>query len=154
MSENKIAATMIQHVGTKMVKRSAEPMTKKEYCDYRGWDLPEAEDGAEMVYLVEYAEDPRNKPNHLDHKGYITMSPVYIFDESYNRCETYVDRLEIEHDELDAKCDKLIGALAGNLIPEGAKPILKTQYNAMQAYLGILKLRMEEDKAVKMNKEA
>jgi len=85
MSENKIAATMIQHIGTKLVKRSAEPMTKAEYNEYRGWSMPESEDPSELVYLVEYEADERNKPNHDDHAGYISMSPKYVFDESYRQ---------------------------------------------------------------------
>jgi len=41
---------MKTYTGTKTIK--AIPMTKQEYCDYRGWALPKDEDGSEEVYLV------------------------------------------------------------------------------------------------------
>ena len=144
MSENKIAATMIQHIGTKLVKRSAEPMTKAEYNEYRGWSMPESEDPSELVYLVEYEADERNKPNHADHKGYISMSPKYVFDESYKIAETYMDRLMIEGDELSEKIIKLQKALnTPGTVPATEEGILNTQLSAMTTYLNILTMRIK-----------
>ena len=138
-----VAESMIQHVGTKMVKRSAVPMTKKEYCEYRGWKVPVGEDPEELVYLVEYQADERNKPNHQDHKGYISMSPKYVFDESYHVCETFKDRLVIEGQDLALKVEKLQEALMGNKVPESEIMILNAQLSAMTTYLNILAVRME-----------
>lgn len=84
---------MKTYIGTKVLK--AKPMTKQEYCDYRGWKVPEDEDPNEPVYLVEYEPDPKSKPNHPDHKGYISMSPKFVFDKAY----TEIDGLPCE--ELD-----------------------------------------------------
>ena len=77
---------MQTYTGTKTVK--AIPTTKREYCDYRGWNVPEGEDPNEVIYLVEYAVDPKSKPNHDAHKGYITMSPKHVFDEAYKESGT------------------------------------------------------------------
>jgi len=72
---------MKTYIGTKIIK--AKPMTKKEYCNYRGWDIPEDEDPNEKVYLIEYPEDPKSERNHSNHKGYISMSPKHVFDKAY-----------------------------------------------------------------------
>lgn len=39
------------YIGTKLIK--ADPMTRKEYNDFRGWQLPADEDGNDPGYLVE-----------------------------------------------------------------------------------------------------
>lgn len=70
-------------VGTKTIK--AVSTTKKEYCEYRGWNLPDDEDPNEEIMLVEYEVDPESKINHENHDGYVTMSPQYVFDKAYNR---------------------------------------------------------------------
>lgn len=72
---------MKTYFGTKQIK--ALPMTKAEYCEYRGWAVPEGEDPDEQVMLVEYAIDPKSIPNHGDHEGYISMSPLHVFEEAY-----------------------------------------------------------------------
>lgn len=74
-------ASMVAFMGTKSVL--ATPMTRAEYCDYRGWNLPENEDGCEPVYLVEYTDG--GKPNDDRHAGYITMSPKEVFDNAYRQ---------------------------------------------------------------------
>lgn len=56
-------------------------MTRAEYNTYRGWTLPENENGADEGMLVEYAaggevNDPR-------HQGYISWSPKNVFDLAY-----------------------------------------------------------------------
>lgn len=68
-------------LGTKSVR--AYPMSRQQYVDYRGWELPKDENGDDPVYLVEYKPNPLNKPNHPDHEGYITMSPKNVFDDAY-----------------------------------------------------------------------
>lgn len=59
----------------------AKPMTKKEYCDYRGWNVPENEDPNEEGYLVEYLDG--GKPNTTRHAGYISWSPKDVFERAY-----------------------------------------------------------------------
>lgn len=67
------------YVGTKAVK--ALPMSRGEYNDYRGWTLPEDEDGTDPGYLVEYLDG--GQANHSKHKGYISWSPQAVFEKSY-----------------------------------------------------------------------
>lgn len=81
-----ITEKMKVYQGTKIIK--ATPMTKKEYCDYRGWHVPADEDPNAKVYLVEYEADPESKPNHPDHEGYISMSPAHVFEKAYHEYET------------------------------------------------------------------
>lgn len=66
------------YVGTKIVL--AKPMTRQEYNDYRGWKLPENENGNDAGYLVEY---PEGISNHAEHRGYISWSPAGQFDMAY-----------------------------------------------------------------------
>ena len=135
-----ITERMKTYTGTKTIK--AVPMTKAEYLEYRGWDLPDGEDPNEVIMLVEYEADPKSKPNHLDHKGYISMSPLHVFELAYKPSADWKERLQIEHDELGEKCDKLVSALADHTVPEEARDILSIQFNLMNAYLQILKLRL------------
>jgi len=132
---------MTKYIGTKIVL--ATPMTKQEYCNYRGWDVPEDEDPSEIVYLVEYEADPLSKINHPDHKGYITMSPKHVFDKAYKVCETYVDRLQIEKDDLELKITKLHKALIDKAVPTKSIDVLVHQLDVMQTYLHILEGRLQ-----------
>jgi len=66
-------------IGTKIVK--GVPMLRGTYNRYRNWELPPNEDGADDGYLVEYVDG--GKPNHEDHKGYISWSPKEQFDNAY-----------------------------------------------------------------------
>jgi hypothetical protein len=70
---------METYIGTKLIK--AAPMTRAAYNDYRGWTLPENENGEDAGYLVEYIDG--GKPNDDRHEGYISWSPVDVFDNAY-----------------------------------------------------------------------
>jgi hypothetical protein len=72
----------MKYIGTKILE-NAIPMTKKEYNDYRKWEMPNDEDPKEPGYLVEYEENPNNPPNHHNHIGYISWSPKEIFEKTY-----------------------------------------------------------------------
>lgn len=69
---------MENYIGVKQIK--ARPMNRLEYNDYRGWDLPSDENGADEGYLVEY---PDSDSNHPDHAGYISWSPKEVFEAAY-----------------------------------------------------------------------
>ena len=69
---------MTAAIGTKAV--NAKPMTRQEYNDFRGWQLPENENGADEGYLVEYQD---GEPNTTEYKGYISWSPKEQFDNAY-----------------------------------------------------------------------
>jgi hypothetical protein len=68
------------HIGTKAV--TAKPMTRLAYNEYRGWTLPQNENGTDEGYLVEYQDGGRQ--NDQRHAGYISWSPKEQFDKAYN----------------------------------------------------------------------
>jgi hypothetical protein len=70
---------MNSYIGTNQV--NARPMNRADYNGYRGWKLPDNEDGADDGYLVEYADG--GKPNDSRHAGYISWSPKAQFDAAY-----------------------------------------------------------------------
>jgi hypothetical protein len=70
---------MTLYLGTKLV--DALPMNRWEYNDYRGWTVPDDEDGSDGGYLVEYLDG--GKKNHPNHKGYISWSPKDVFQNAY-----------------------------------------------------------------------
>lgn len=59
----------------------AKSMNRLEYNNYRGWNPPAGEDGADEGYLVEYLDG--GKPNHPNHSGYISWSPRDVFERGY-----------------------------------------------------------------------
>lgn len=65
--------------GTKKI--AAKPMTRADYNEYRGWELPADENGADEGYLVEYLDG--GEGNHPDHVGYLSWSPKAQFDAAY-----------------------------------------------------------------------
>lgn len=74
---------MKEFLGIKRIK--ARPMNRLEYNEYRGWQLPADENGADPGYLVEYLDSPNS--NHPDHAGYISWSPKGVFDKAYRPIE-------------------------------------------------------------------
>ena len=70
---------MAFYVGTKAI--DATPMNHADYNTYRGWVLPEDEDGSDEGFLVEYIDGGAS--NHPDHEGYISWSPAKVFLEAY-----------------------------------------------------------------------
>jgi len=69
----------MMHLGTKLV--NAYPMTRRDYNDFRGWELPEDEDGDDAGYLVEYLDG--GKPNTERFNGYVSWSPEDVFKKAY-----------------------------------------------------------------------
>ena len=77
---------MIMNVYKSHKKVTATPMNRLDYTNYRGWELPVDENGSDDGYLVEYLDG--GKPNHPDHKGYISWSPKEQFDNGYSEVIT------------------------------------------------------------------
>ncbi len=71
---------MIRYVGSKVI--NAKPMSRKEYNDFRGWELPSDENGADEGYLVEYLDGGQANTN--EYEGYVSWSPKAVFDRAYN----------------------------------------------------------------------
>lgn len=135
---------METYEGTKVI--GAVATTKRQYCDYRGWDVPKGEDPDEEIMLVEYEVDPKSKPNHENHKGYISMSPKHVFDKAYHKIGSFKDRVVHERTELNKKVSKL------NLFLEKPQPVdkvsdeqwdlLHLQLDSMKIYSRILTARL------------
>lgn len=70
---------MEQYIGTKVI--NAKPMTRQEYNDFRGWKLPEDENGDDLGFLVEYLDG--GQANTKDYTGYISWSPNDVFVNAY-----------------------------------------------------------------------
>jgi len=70
---------MNKFIGTKLIQ--SEPMNRLDYNKYRGWELPEDENGDDEGYLVEYLDG--GESNHPNHEGYISWSPKEQFDNAY-----------------------------------------------------------------------
>lgn len=60
---------MRKFIGCKLIE--AEPMSRGEYNEYRGWVNPADKDPEEKGYLVRYPD------------GYVSWSPGEIFDKAY-----------------------------------------------------------------------
>ena len=60
---------MKKYIGTKLVQ--AKPMTRGEYNNYRGWQIPKNENPKDEGYLVEYSD------------SYVSWSPKEIFEKTY-----------------------------------------------------------------------
>lgn len=56
-------------------------MTRKEYNDFRGWEVPANEYGADEGYLVEYPDSPN--ANTEEYAGYVSWSPKEQADMAY-----------------------------------------------------------------------
>lgn len=79
--------------------------------------------------------------------GYSSWSPKGIFDEAYKICETPLDRLHIEHDELLNKYNKLVTFLsrkdATEIVGKEQLYLMERQLNCMREYKGVLNRRIE-----------
>ena len=148
-------------IGTKVIKASTE-MSRKEYCDYRGWELPKDENGEDRVYLVEYEPDVNSKSNHPNHEGYISMSPKAVFEKAYTPIKVLEDIQDFEPlqlyqkaviyeaVELDKKIKKLDSFIESNPIfktlDEAEQNRLIQQVRGMEYYFSILVERINNFK--------
>ncbi len=83
---------MTPYIGTKRVY--AVSMSRLQYNQKRGWELPADENGADEGYLVEYVDG--GQANHPDYKGYISWSPKDVFERSYRPNQMLTFGLAIE----------------------------------------------------------
>lgn len=69
----------MKYYSTKVV--NAEPMTRQEYLDLRGWQLPADECGTDPGYLVEDLSGPANTGSY---NHYVSWLPKELFELSYS----------------------------------------------------------------------
>lgn len=74
-----VADGMVPYIGTKIL--NAKPMDRQTYVDYRGWTLPDDENGEDAGYLVEYTDG--GSANMPEFSGYVSWSPADVFDGTY-----------------------------------------------------------------------
>lgn len=140
---------MPQHyIGSKIV--AATPMTRLAYNQYRGWQLPDDEDGSDEGYLVEYLDG--GKPNHPDHDGYISWSPKAQFDAGYlgigdtSGMPPHKQRMTAELAQLTDRLEKLstfMNSDAFEGLPETDQGLMAAQTGAMASYTTVLAMRLD-----------
>ena len=74
---------MKHYIGTKRIL--AKPMTRKEYNDFRGWQMPANENGSDEGFLVEYIDG--GAANVKGFNGYVSWSPKDAFERAYHQTE-------------------------------------------------------------------
>ena len=135
-------------IGTKLV--NATPMNRADYNEYRSWQLPANEEGADEGYLVEYTDG--GKANDSRHDGYISWSPKAQFDAAYidvgdvAHLQPHQQRVVAEKAELGSKREKLWSFMNGEnffaLCDEAERDRLITQAEAMARYSEVLESRI------------
>lgn len=134
---------MKKYICTKEI--NALPMTRKEYNNFRGWKLPDDEDGSDEGYLIEYVDG--GKANTSQYAGYVSWSPKNVFERAYKSIETPLDRLYIEYNELQDKYNKLVLFLgrkdAEQIAGEMQVALMEEQKLDMKDYLLTLRTRIE-----------
>lgn len=123
---------MQQFYGTKKI--AAKPMTRAEYNEFRGWQLPADENGADEGYLVEYLDG--GKPNVAGHVGYVSWSPKEQFEKVYQP----LNALSFGHAIVALKAGQKVARAGWNgkgmwlyLVPANSYP---AQTEAAKAYWG------------------
>lgn len=130
-----------QYTGTKTVK--ARPMTMGEAYECKllkeGVRPSECETN-KAGYLVEYED------------GYLSWSPKDVFDAAYKPSETFIERLENECNEIDARSDKVkdfIGSDRFDNLSPIAKLLLMAQNATQREYIFLLIDMIDEAKGKK-----
>ena len=131
---------MLQYTGTKTVK--AIPMTRGEYNELRGWELPSDEDPSDKGYLVEY--EPDGNPNVDGFSGYVSWSPKSTFDTYYQKSEKLIDRLRIEESETRNKIDELSKEISNAYEEDFQCKMKRIQLDAIKAYHKVLVIRIND----------
>lgn len=98
----------MNYIGTKKI--IAEPMTRLEYNQYRGWDVPSDENPEDEGYLVEYEPTDPPTPNTKDREGYVSWSPKEVFEEAYSP-EGSIDAVNRIMDRAEENAYKYAGSL-------------------------------------------
>lgn len=142
-----MAASMVAFAGTCSVY--AAPMTRRDYNDYRGWRLPDSEDGGDAGYIIEDREGQKNTEQ-LD--GFVQWLPEDEFNRKFKLAPAnHIERMQVEKQELDNKLNALKGFLAkldmegGPLLTDEQINSLELQAEAMEQYSNILGSRIEYD---------
>lgn len=130
-----------QYTGTKTVK--ARPMTMGEAYErklLKNGVRPSECETDKAGYLVEYGD------------GYLSWSPKDVFEVAYKPSETFLEHLENECNEIDARSDKVkdfIGSDRFDKLSPIAKLLLMAQNATQREYIFLLVDRIDEAKEKK-----
>lgn len=72
---------MQTYIGSKVIH--AKPMTRLEYNEFRGWELPKDENGDDPGYLIDAQYIDGGPKNTSAYSGYVSWSPVEVFEHEY-----------------------------------------------------------------------
>lgn len=140
MSKKLVALSMIAFAGASLVH--AATMTRQEYNDYRGWQLPEGENGNDVGYII---EDRAGKKNTEELDGFVQWLPKDEFLRKFASAETPQDRVRLEQRELHTKLDALENFLdkgQPSFIDDEQWALLQEQQKHMDAYNDVLVKRI------------
>lgn len=93
---------MKRFIGTKII--NAKPMNRREYNEFRGWQLPSDENGDDEGFLVEYTDG--GKPNVEGFTGYLSWSPKEQFNNAYRATSGLTFGLAIESIKKNARISR------------------------------------------------
>lgn len=136
-----------KYIGIKKIE--AEPMTRGEYNDFRGWKTPKDENPSDEGYIVKYSD------------GYVSWSPKDVFDKAYSRIgdkplidtvflmksDDYKDRFIAEYQQLVIRYNGLKKMLENwdkselPFVPTCPRSTYNLQVRAMSNYIAVLEAR-------------
>lgn len=138
---------MEKFIGIKKIE--AEPMTRGDYNDFRGWNIPADENPADEGYKVKYSDN------------YVSWSPKKAFEEAYSKIgdkplvdtailmksEDYKERFIAEYQQLVIRYNGLISMLDKwdknelPFTPTCPRSTYNMQIKAMADYIEVLEAR-------------
>lgn len=138
---------MEKFIGIKKIE--AEPMTRGDYNDLRGWTIPKDENPADEGYIVKYSD------------GYVSWSPKQAFEEAYSKIgdkplidtailmksDDYKDRFIAEYQQLVIRYNGLKNMLNKwdrnelTFTPTCPRSAYNMQIKAMADYMAVLEAR-------------
>lgn len=138
---------MEKFIGIKKIE--AEPMTRGDYNDFRGWNIPADENPCDEGYKVKYSDN------------YVSWSPKKAFDESYSKIgdkplvdtailmksDDYKDRFIAEYQQLVIRYKGLKNMLNKwdrnelPFTPTCPRSTYNMQIKAMTDYIAVLEAR-------------
>lgn len=123
-------------------KVNAKPMTRQEYNDYRGWTLPDDENGDDDGYLTEDIDGPINTDEFM---GYVSWTPKDMFDNQfYEADDTHTDEsvtndsfrvVESAGDKIPIKEGDLFDFGSAVFLLESGRKVARTGWNGKKMYL-------------------
>ena len=138
---------MEKFIGIKKIE--AEPMTRGDYNDFKGWNIPAGENPSDEGYKVKYDDN------------YVSWSPKQAFEEAYSKIgdkplvdtailmksDDYKDRFIAEYQQLVIRYNGLKRMLENwdrnelPFVPTCPRSTYNMQIKAMADYIAVLEAR-------------